>query len=846
MKKKEVNKDIINLDDDLTLEEFQKEITESKKEITPKEVELVALEDTVEIKEEIKERETKLNDPDYDFSLIDKKTRRKRKKAQPEVIENKEENKLDDSSKQQEIIEEKKDDINIQDTERENKLNSPDYDFSLIDRKTRRQKKKELKKTKSKEDNILEDKLDDSIKEQVEIKEELPPDKFIIEEKSNITEEELFFPKENKLDNDTFDIKDNLVSKSEKSKLSIFLLILSLLVLVFYAFNIYRNLDKTNLDILTVLTSTNVIFVFVSLIVILILFKLNNKKTTPYVLLLTLVLIGYTMFSTSYAKETDTYVLDFINKDIKEVMDWADENKLELEILHEFSDTVEKNHVIMQQYGITTLVKDIKTKFQVTISDGPNLDKELVVPNMTGLTFEEVMQYIKDNSLSNVVIEFIKSDATRDTVIEQIGSGTMKRNDEIKFTFSYGPDELEKVPVKDLKNLSEFEATAYLKRYNIPYEIEYQHSNDIEKGYVISQSIVEKIVEDKLTLVISKGSEIVVPDLLNMTTSEITKWAMENNIDIKFNEEYNKEIESGKVIKASREKGDKVSEDEVIEIVISKGSLKMPKIDSLASFKIWANENNIKYEEQYEFSDKPKDTVIKTFPAEGTNITTEDTVIITISRGKEVTVPNLTGLSKSEIQSKCKEAKLSCTFTYGSYTESTKRDISLSQSKRKGTVVGEGTNVTITLSSGIYEKVEVPSFIGKTKQSIQSSCNSIGVTCNFTYNSSFSKEAKDTALKQDKTGTVIKGTTINITLSKGQAQTYNVVITGEYLSQGNPDKTKETLKSLLESNCPGVKFTFTFKPSNSGIGYLNENSQVKVGNNTLTEGNTYNIIINSN
>ena len=736
MKKKE-KKDVINLDDS-----------------TPKEVELVALENTVEIKEDIKSREDKLNDPDYDFSLIDKKQRKR--------------------------------------------------------------KKKELK-----EDNVI------SLQEEKEI----VPDNSINEIKE---------------DNDNFDIKENNQVKSEKSKLSIFLLILSLLVLIFYAFNIYKNLDKTNLNIISLLTSTNVIFTLISFIVILILFKLNNKKTTPYVFFLTLVLIGYTMFSTSYSAKVDTYVLDFINKDIKEVMNWAKDNNLELEILHEYSDTVEKNHVIMQQYGITTLVKDIKTSFQVTISDGPNLDKEIIVPNMTGLTFDEVMKYIKDNSLSNVEIEFIKSDATRDTVREQVGSGTMKRNAEIKFIFSYGPDELEKVPVKDLKNLSEFEATAYLKRYNIPYEIEYKHSNDIEKGYVISQSIIEKIVEDKLTLVISKGQEVIVPDLLNMTTNEITNWAMENNIDIKFIEEYNKEIETGKVIKASKEKGDTVAEDEVIEIVISKGSLKIPKIESLASFKIWANENNIKYEEQYEFSDIKKDTIIKVFPEEGSNITTLDTVIITISRGKQVTVPNLTGLSKSSIETKCKEAKLSCTFTYGSYTESTKRDISLYQSKRQGTIVGEGTNVTITLSSGIYEKVNVPSFIGKTKQSIQSSCNSIGLTCNFTYNNKFSNEPKDTALSQDKTGTVIKGTTINITLSKGQAQTYNVVITGEYLSQGNPDKTKETLKSLLESKCPGVKFTFTFKPSNSGIGYLNENSQVKVGNNTLTEGNTYNIIINSN
>ena len=58
-------------------------------------------------------------------------------------------------------------------------------------------------------------------------------------------------------------------------------------------------------------------------------------------------------------------------------------------------------------------------------------------------------------------------------------------------------------------------------------------------------------------------------------------------------------------------------------------------------------------------------------------------------------------------------------------------------------------------------------------------------------------------------------------------------------------QTKKTLKSKLESACPGVTFTFSFKAVNSGIGYLNQNSQVKVGSNTFTQGKTYNVIINS-
>ena len=116
----------------------------------------------------------------------------------------------------------------------------------------------------------------------------------------------------------------------------------------------------------------------------------------------------------------------------------------------------------------------------------------------------------------------------------------------------------------------------------------------------------------------------------------------------------------------------------------------------------------------------------------------------------------------------------------------TKAGIAISQSKKSGTKVSEGTGITITLSAGIQEKVTVPSFIGKTKSQITSSCNSIGVKCTFAYESKYSSTPKDTCTKQSTTGKVNKGSTITITLSKGPAKTYSIFIQADWLSQGNP------------------------------------------------------------
>ena len=645
-----------------------------------------------------------------------------------------------------------------------------------------------------------------------------------------------------------FKIKEDetINSKPEmykKSKISIFFLIITLLVILGYAYYLYKTLDFKNLEIIDILKSCS--FVLIALIVILILFKVNTKKSTPYVIFLTLILCGYAFFNVSYAKEEEIYVNDFINHPYSEVVEWADKYKIELTTLHEYSDTVEINHVIMQEYGIETLVSDVK-KIKVTISDGPNPYKEIIVPNFTGFSFDDVMKYIKENHLTNVEIDFAISDKARDTVIEQVGSGSMLRNDLIKIVFSYG-EEIETTEVKDLKGLSLFESTTYLKRYGINYEIEYEFSDKIKKDYVISQDKINEVVES-LKLVVSKGAEIVVPDLSKMSSSEITKWASNNNIKIKYEEVYNKEYESGKIIKVSIDTDTKLSEGSEIVITISKGSLIMPEVKSISEFKLWATSNNIPFEENYEFSNTIKNgELINISPKTGEKITENDTIVLTISKGKSVTVPNLIGLTKTEAINKCKSADVSCTFKYGGLTESTKKDVVTAQSKKSGITVAEGSNVTITLSSGIIPKVTIPNFVGKSKSEISSSCASLGLTCNFNYSNSFSTTAKDIALSQDKTGTVNQGTTVNITLSKGSARTYeDVFVQGDWLKLGNPELTKSTLKSKLESACPGVNFTFTFKPVNSGIGYLSQDSQVKVGANTFIEGKTYNVIINSN
>ena len=546
---------------------------------------------------------------------------------------------------------------------------------------------------------------------------------------------------------------------------------------------------------------------------------------------------------------TQQVVEDFNGKIFTDAVSWASDNKITLEQIYEKSDIVEENHIISQDIKAGTLAKDI-TKLTITISEGPDYNKEVVIPSMLGWDADKVLAFIKENFLSNVEVNFIISDEKKDTVIEQVGSGNMKRNDKITLTFSIGTEEdITTFTIADLTNLSEFEATFYLKRHGISYEINHEYSKEIRKGYVIKNNKANEEVNpktDKITLTISKGAEIKVPDLTAMTMEEIAVWISENKLKVKFTDRYDDNIKETHAISASVKKDDIIEEGTLIEVVISKGQLKMERFTSVTDFKEWADKYGITYTENYEFNDSIKSGEIISFShKDGEVIKNGDSVTITISQGKALTVPNFIGKSKSSIASTCKDKGLTCTFVYGKYNDNVAKDIATGQSKKEGSTIGEGASISITLSRGPQAKVNVPSFLGQNQRHIQASCNNLGITCKFTTSSSFSnKDDAGLAISQSAQGSVLSGSTVNITLSRGKQRSCTIVIQENWFGQTGL-QTKNTLINKL-SSCTniGVNFIYQIKAANEGSGIINQNSPIKAGSHTFYEGESYTIIIN--
>lgn len=638
-------------------------------------------------------------------------------------------------------------------------------------------------------------------------------------------------------------------TKTKKFKVYILFLCIALLSFLVYLFIELKHFTSFLNFFPKLLGLTLILFIIICFIISSI---KNEGKGSGYIILGSIFLTIYSIFNSLLTLNilslpNDEYVPNFNNKLITEVNEWKEQNNIKVYEKYVFDDEVKKYYIIGQSVNYPTLTKDIK-EITFTISNGPDYNKEIIIPSFIGKSYETIIKYIEENYLTNVKFKYVIDEDNLDKVIDQVGSGSLKRNAEITLTIA--TMEQEEVEIPDFTNKSIIYAQSWLEKNGFKVIIDYEFNGNILRDNVMKQSHKNETLnpkETEITLTVSKGKEMIVPDIANMSTDEINNWIMENELKVSYKEVYDDDVNMGDVITSSFQKGDSISSGDKIEITISKGNLKMIDFDDVQDFINWAKENNVDYEINYEYSSSvKKDDIIKSSHDTGTDIKVDDTVIITISKGKNVTIPNFVNKTKSEIQNTCTNLNISCTFKYGSKTEKIAKDIAINQSKKSGTTIAEGANIIITLSSGILEKVSVPDFTGKSKSSITNTCKSLGITCNFKYASGYSNTEKDLAISQSTKSTVNKGSTITITLSNGPAKTYTVIIDANQLSSGNPTQTKATLESKLKQACPGVTFKFTFQKANSGIGYLAPTSEVKVGSNKLVQGKTYNVIINSN
>ena len=494
-------------------------------------------------------------------------------------------------------------------------------------------------------------------------------------------------------------------TKKNKFLLLNILLCIVLLVSVSY-FIITLIYKESNIDFLISLVSSLLLCIFSCFFVITELTNPSKKKAKIYITsILFLLYLSFNILNTLNLlpiKEIKK-IEDFTSKSLTEVIKWSEKNNVDINQVYEYSDLVSEYHIISQDIKSDTLLKDVK-ELTVVVSEGPNPDKEVIIPDMLNYDTEKVLKFVEDNYLNNVNISFIESDKLKNTVIEQNTSGTKKRSDELNLVFSIGSiSELEEVKLIDLSNKSKLEAEIFLKQNLIDFEVEYDFSSKVKRGNVIKTDLevgtMLKPNDTKLKLVISKGPKITVPNLTSYSMTEITDWIIKNKLKLEFTDQYDDNIEENKVISANYNKDDVIEQKTLIKIVISRGKLVMRSFETLDDFKTWANKFNINYEEKYTFNSEIKSgDVISYSHKKGDTIKNSDTIIVTISQGAKTEVPNVVGKTKNNAIKLLEKANLKYNFVYENSTK-TKNTV-LKQSLSSGNEVAQNTTITLTLSSG--------------------------------------------------------------------------------------------------------------------------------------------------
>ena len=274
------------------------------------------------------------------------------------------------------------------------------------------------------------------------------------------------------------------------------------------------------------------------------------------------------------------------------------------------------------------------------------------------------------------------------------------------------------ISVPDVSNLSEAAARSKLQEAGLKAagQTEEITSDKIPEGKVVKTNPEAKAIVQKgreVVLYISTGGrKIKMKDYTDMEYKEAVEALVKLDFKeskIKKKEEYSDTVEKGKIISQTPVANSEVTPDKTsVKFIVSKGA-KPIKISDYVGLTInealldlannGINESQVKQTQQE--SDKEAGTILSQTPSAGSSVTPGKTMInFVVSSGpNEVSVPDFTGMSKSEVQSAAKEAGLTVNFEEDYDTQVPAGQV-IRSNPSAGEKVKKNSSVTVTLSKG--------------------------------------------------------------------------------------------------------------------------------------------------
>jgi len=281
-------------------------------------------------------------------------------------------------------------------------------------------------------------------------------------------------------------------------------------------------------------------------------------------------------------------VKDFVGTNIAEARTWGLTSKITIEEDQVFDIEYDENMIIEQSVEASGKLQK-GSVLKLTVSKGPDPEEIIEIPDLESMTLNDVNEWRRSLRLDGVTVReeyddeieeghFIKKEFARN-----VDEEAYRRRDGLVIYMSKGVEVFEaNIPVPDFKDKSKMEVESWAKENEIDLTIEERASSTVEIDHVISQSIEkdEKIAKhDEMTVVVSLGKSITVPNFSHYTSEDASTIAPELNTLVQ--QRYSSTVAFGRLISQSEPAGKELIVDENMPVITLVYSLGQPFMESL-------------------------------------------------------------------------------------------------------------------------------------------------------------------------------------------------------------------------------------------------------------------------
>ncbi len=499
-----------------------------------------------------------------------------------------------------------------------------------------------------------------------------------------------------------------------------------------------------------------------------------------------------------------------------EVQVWTTENKIKVIPADEY-DLSDSDTVIFQSITAGETI-DKGDTIQITFSKGPNPNEIIEFPKLSKMMEDEIKEWVKTNKLTGITFKYEYSAAfDKDEVIKyNLVDGSeseFKRKNRVQITISKGEEQVsDLIEVPKLIDLLESQAAKWASDNGIELIVEYTNDNYVAKGKVITQSIsqgYEVRRGDSVTVTISLGKIIAVPDFEFYTKADAESWAQAHGITIRIEEVYDASIAKGHLVSQSIEAGEGIGENEEIVISYSLGTIDIYSYvgRSILDFKSFIEDENVRgarltYEITYESSQSVPNGSIISHEYQHTDIEPGTIIKVVVSNGHTIIVPDFRDLTVEQSKEWASENGVILTIKY-EYASNIQKGYAKRQSIERKTEIQGSEEIIVYFSLGL---VNIDSFEGMTIVQMRNAIDDLnreGANIKLQEEFAFSTKPYGTIISHEREyDEVIPGTAIGVIVSKGEA-----VIVPDFVNDTNLDTFEE---ALAYCNANGLNCTWKF------------------------------------